>query len=182
MFLATHMPLPIASSDTGIALESQVAASSPATTAALQHVDHVFRRALGRSSFGAGGDSKSAFSWWSIDDIIALATMSIFFLALYLVLLALKLVLGMALLSIARKRYKSMKERERQSVDTHGKRVGGWGVVEVGEDKRRWIYEDDPDGFRNLHEREDRGRKKAEKGDLKLDGVQRYSMAAKRIW
>ncbi len=114
--------------------------------------------------------------------MIALATMVIFFLALYLVLLAFKLILGMALLSFARNRYKGMKERERQDVYTHGKRVGGWGVVEVNEDKRRWIYDDDPDGLRDLREREERGRKVKEKGDMKLDGVQRYSMAAKRIW
>ena len=182
MFLATHMPMPIASPATGVSVESETPATSPPTTAALQHIDHVFRRALGRSSFGAGVDSGPSFSWWSIDDIIAFATMAIFFLALYLVLLALKLILGMALLSFARNRYKGMKDRERQIVDTQGKRIGGWGVVEVNEDKRRWIYEDDPDRLRELREREDRGRKKAEKGEVKLDGVQRYSMVAKRIW
>ena len=109
-------------------------------------------------------------------------TMMIFFLVVYLFLLAFKLILGMSLLAFARSRYKGMKERERQVVDTHGKRVGGWGVVEVNEDKRRWIYEDDPDGLRELREREERGRKVKEKGEIKLDGVQRYSMVAKRIW
>jgi hypothetical protein len=182
MLLATHMPMPIASPATSISMESEAAATSPATMAALQHIDYVFRRALGRSSFGAGAEPSSSFSWWSIDDVIALATMVIFFLALYFVLLAFKLILGMALLSFARNRYKGMKERERQDVYTHGKRVGGWGVVEVNEDKRRWIYDDDPDGLRELREREDRGRKVKEKGDIKLDGVQRYSMVAKRIW
>jgi hypothetical protein len=182
MFLATQMPMPIPSFATSVSVDSEAASTSPATMAALQHIDYVFRRALGRSSFGAGGEPSSSFSWWSIDDVIAFVTMLIFFLALYLVLLAFKLVLGMTLLSFARSRYKGMKERERQVVDTHGKRIGGWGVVEVNEDKRRWIYEDDPDGIRELREREDRGRKVKEKGEIKLDGVQRYSMVAKRIW
>ncbi|CAK3956693.1 Endoplasmic reticulum membrane 65 [Lecanosticta acicola] len=181
MFLATHMPLPIPSAATSISLDSETSSSSPATTAALQHIDQVFRRALGRSSFGAGSHTGSAF-WWSIDDFIAFATMIIVFLAIYLVLLACKLLLGMALLSYARNRYKGMKDREQQSVDTHGKRVGGWGTTEVGEDKRRWIYEDDPDALRELEKKERRAREKAEKGEMKLDGVERYSMAAKRIW
>jgi hypothetical protein len=182
MFLAAHMPMPMPSFATSVSVDSEAASTSPATMAALQHIDYVFRRALGRSSFGAGGEPSSSFSWWNIDDVIAFATMLIFFLALYFVLLAFKLVLGMTLLSFARDRYKGMKERERQVVDTHGKRIGGWGVVEVNEDKRRWIYDDDPDGLRELREREERGRKVKEKGEIKLDGVQRYSMVAKRIW
>ncbi|KAK3711451.1 hypothetical protein LTR37_009630 [Vermiconidia calcicola] len=181
MFLATHMPLPIPSPATSISVESPPssgAAASPATTAALQHIDHVFRRALGRSSFGAGGGNAASY-WWNLDDIIAFATMTFFFLALYLVLLALKLVLGMALLSFARNRYKGMKDRERQSSETQGKRVGGWGVVEVNEDKRRWIYEDDAEGLQLLRER---GRKKEGEGGRSLEGVKRYGMVAKRIW
>ncbi|KAK4549456.1 hypothetical protein LTR36_006453 [Oleoguttula mirabilis] len=183
MFLATHVPMPMPSAATAVSVDGKAAATSPATLAALQHIDHVFRRAIGRSSFGAGSDPGSSFSWWSIDDVIAFATMITFFLALYLVLLACKLVLGMLLLSYARSRYKGMKERERQVATAEGRRVGGWGVVEVGEDKRRWIYDDDPDGLRELREKEERGRKqsKGEKGD-RLDGVDRYMMAAKRIW
>ena len=107
--------------------------------------------------------------------------MVIFFLAMYLVLLACKLLLGMLLLSYARGRYTSMKERERQITTTDGRRVGGWGSVEVNEDKRRWIYADDPDGLREMREKEERGRKVKEKAD-KLDSVDRYMMAAKRIW
>ena len=53
--------------------------------------------------------------------------------------------------------------------------------MEVNEDKRRWIYEDDPDGLRELREKEERGRKSKNTGD-KLDSVDRYMMAAKRIW
>ena len=74
---------------------------------------------------------------WNLDDVIAFATMCFFFLAVYFILLAFKLLLGIALLSFARSRYKGMKARERESVDAQGKRVGGWGVVEVGEEKRR---------------------------------------------
>lgn len=100
-----------------------------------------------------------------------------FFSVLFLVLLAFKLLLGMCLLSFARKRYKGMKEREHVSVHADGKRVGGWGVVEVSEDKRRWIYKDDPEGARRLRERGD------ETGDGEAFGtVSRYSMVAKRIW
>ncbi|KAI7482088.1 DUF747-domain-containing protein [Hortaea werneckii] len=183
MFLATHMPIPIPSVATAVSVENEAAATSPATKAALQHIDQVFRRAIGRSSFGAGADPTSAFSWWSIDDVIALATMIIFFLAIYLVLLACKLLLGMLLLSCARSRYKGMKERERMVTGTEGRRAGGWGVVEINDDKRRWIYDDDPDGLQELREKEERGRKqnRSDKGD-KLDGVDRYMMAAKRIW
>jgi len=109
--------------------------------------------------------------------------MLVFFLIIYLVLLALKLLLGMILLSFARTRYRKMKmqEQKKQTFDTQGRRVGGWGAVEVDEDKRRWIYEDDPEGLKNLREREAKGKEKA-KGEVKLDGVDRYMMAAKRIW
>ncbi|KJY00701.1 cytomegalovirus gH-receptor family protein [Zymoseptoria brevis] len=180
MFLATHMPVPIPSAGTSIA---EPPASTPVTTAALQHIDQVFRRALGRSSFGAGNSGgPSLIASWNIDDFIALATMVIVFLAVYLIMLALKLVLGMALLSYARGRYNGMKERERESVDTHGRRVGGWGTVEVNEDKRRWMYEDDPEGLKNLRKKESEAQARAASNEMKLDHVDRYVMASKRIW
>ncbi len=79
-----------------------------------------------------------------------------------------------------------MKKRESEnSICAEGKRVGGWGVVEVDEDKRRWIYMDDPEGARRLREREkmaaDRSRDgcRTEEG---FEGVERYKMVAKRIW
>lgn len=193
MFVATHMPLPMPSSATALVVESASSETSPATTAAFAHIDLIFRRALGRSSFGAGaGNSSSdnltgAFSWWSIDDVIAFATMALFFLILYLFLLALKLVLGIVLLSFARSRYRGMRERERRTYDAGSKRVGGFGAVEVDDDKRRCIYEDDAEALRNLREKEakardkERERDKAGKGD-RLDGVGRYMMVAKRIW
>ena len=179
MFLATHMPLPLPSSATSLSVDS--ATASPATTAALQHIDQIFRRALGRSTFGAGDPTLALehSNIWSTDDIIAFITMLVFFLILFLALLAFKLVLGMCLLSFARRRYKGMKERESVSTHADGRRVGGWGVVEVDEDKRRWIYKDDPDGARNLREREARDRKG---GEESFGGMSRYSMAAKRIW
>ena len=181
MFLATHMPLPIPSTATSLSVDQ--ATTSPATTAALQHIDQIFRRALGRSSFGGGGGSPTlapAPSWLDTDDIIAFTTMVLFFLVLFLVLLAFKLVLGMCLLSFARKRYIGMKQRERNNadLDAEGKRVGGWGVVEVDDAKRSWIYVDDSEGLAKLRERE----KKKSKDDDGFSGVSRYNMVAKRIW
>lgn len=112
--------------------------------------------------------------------------MLVVFLVAYFVLLACKLVLGMCLLGFARSRYKGMKERERTVTTTDGKRVGGWGVVEVEEEKKRWIYADDPEGLRALREREakakEREGKEAGKEAKKLEGTSRYSMVAKRIW
>ena len=53
--------------------------------------------------------------------------------------------------------------------------------MEVDEDKRRWIYKDDPDAARKLRERERDVRER--KGEEEsFGGVTRYSMAAKRIW
>ena len=180
MFVATHMPFPLPSTATSLSVDS--AAASPATTEALQHIDQIFRRALGRSTFGAGDATLASEhgNVWSTDDIIAFATMLVFFLVLFLALLAFKLVLGMCLLSFARGRYKGMKERENTSTHADGRRVGGWGVVEVDEDKRRWIYKDDPEGLRKLRERERDARERTGREDF--GSVSRYSMAAKRIW
>src|SRR5450432_295855 len=124
MFFATHLPTPIPSTATELALESE-AAASPVTTAALEHFDAIIRRALGRSTFGSGVDAVPK-SWFMLgtDDIIAFLTMLIFFLCAFLVLLACKLVLGMLLLAYARNRYSSMKEREHLSLDVKGKRLG----------------------------------------------------------
>ncbi|KAL9607559.1 MAG: hypothetical protein Q9167_007541, partial [Letrouitia subvulpina] len=90
MFLATHMPLPIASTATSLSVES--AKTSPATTAALQHIDLLLRNALGRSAFGAASSTSSSLfvqprDWirsWTTDDLIALATMLVFFLLIFL--------------------------------------------------------------------------------------------------
>ncbi|KAF2020875.1 DUF747-domain-containing protein [Aaosphaeria arxii CBS 175.79] len=190
MFIATHMPLPFPSTATSLTSSSEPTTSSPATTAALAHIDQIFRRALGRSSFGAGvSTSQSAWtSWltsWTLDDFIAFATMAMVFLVLYLVLLAFKILLGMFLLRVARDRYHTMHTREKLNVETGGKRIGGWGVVDVSEDQRRWIYNDDPEGLRAMRERDERQRKKDEKereGGAGFGHVSRYAMVAKRIW
>ncbi|KAK0919015.1 hypothetical protein LTR57_011088 [Friedmanniomyces endolithicus] len=183
MFLATHALLPIPSMGTAVSLDTDATTISPTTTAALRHVDEVFRRALGRSTFGAGSAAGGFFTWWSIDDAIALGTMITVFLALFLILLSLKLLLGMLLLSYARNRCSQMEEHERQStVNADGKRAGIGALTEVDESKRKWIYHDDTDGLSTIREREKSGRKQnREKGD-ELEGVNRYMMAAKRIW
>lgn len=112
------------------------------------------------------------------------------FLLIFLLLLACKLVLGMVLLTFSRARYRSMERRGKESVHQieGGRRVGGWGVVEVDEDKRRWIYDDDPAGLRALREREEREKQKQQRekergiGVDSFDNVRRYEMVAKRIW
>ncbi|KAI9805940.1 MAG: hypothetical protein M1825_000554 [Sarcosagium campestre] len=185
MFIATNIPLPIASTATSLSVDS--ATTSPATTAALQHFDTIIRRALGRSSYGGGGTTTAglnpgALSWWSADDAIACVTMLIFFGGVFLILLAFKLVLGMVLLGIARSRYKGMKERERLDVGAGGRRIGGWGVVEVDDDKKRIIYQDDPEGARASREREKNMRERLERTDADFASVSRYNMVAKRIW
>ncbi|KUI73303.1 hypothetical protein VM1G_09135 [Cytospora mali] len=202
MFLATHLPAPMPpSTQTSLSVESSTA-SSPAVTAALDRLDNIIRNALGRSIYGFEGDlnntttsSTSSFSFlsWSTDDVIALVTMLLVFFIAFLVLLIVKLLLGMLLLRYSRDRYAKMKMKEhavatskmeRETFDTKGsKRVGGFGAVEVGDDRRRWIFADDPEGLKKARDRE---RKAAEGGDGKgekdLSGVMRYEMVAKRIW
>jgi hypothetical protein len=122
----------------------------------------------------------------------------------YLILLTLKILLGIILLSFSHSRYKAMKEREQSQVKPStqpsqsqqkqpqapsgqcfviedARRFGGWAVVEVDDDKRRWIYVDDPDGLRKLKDRERRDNHK-DLSTASFEGVMRYEMAAKRIW
>lgn len=203
MFLATHLPAPMPpSTQTSLSVESSTA-SLPAVTAALDRLDTIVRNALGRSVYGFESDltnatsntGKSSFLSWSTDDAIALVTMFLVFFIAFLVLLILKLLLGMLLLRYSRDRYARMKlkehavatgKMERETFDTKGsKRVGGFGAVEVGDDRRRWIFADDPEGLKKARDRE---RKAAEggggdgKGEKDLGGVMRYEMVAKRIW
>ncbi|CAG8113788.1 unnamed protein product [Penicillium salamii] len=117
----------------------------------------------------------------------------------FVVLLILKLLLGMVLLAFARSRYRKMKGLETEERDSHSRhsaqngaprardfdvegsqRVGGWGCVEVGEEKRKLIYADDPDGLRRVKEKEDKDKGKDK--ELNVDHVQRYEMIAKKIW
>jgi len=114
------------------------------------------------------------------------------FLLMFLVLLVCKLILGMGLLAFSRARYRSMKERERSGNPSPyidgGRRVGGWGVVEVDDDKRRVIYEDDPAALQALRAKEVKDKAKKEQEKEKgytadgLEKIKRYEMATKRIW
>jgi hypothetical protein len=120
----------------------------------------------------------------------------------YIVLLILKLLLGMVLLAFARSRYRKMKSSEAEKRESHSRqsgdngngvpharefdvegsqRVGGWGVVEVGDEKRRLIYADDLDGLRRVKEKEEKDKKSKDK-EFNVDHVQRYEMIAKKIW
>ena len=202
MFLATNVgssgPIvgkPTGEGTTSLSVETAGEDNLGEVPSIFSQLLQILRRALGQSSFGGGAASAATASSslssllpWTVDDMIALTTMLLFFLALYLLLLAFKLALGMALLQVARSRYRSMKERENDRADVPGsKRVGEWGIVEVGEDRRRWIYEDDGEALRSLRERERRAgaRERGEGGSRQgkgLEDVDRYSMVAKRIW
>lgn len=180
MFLASHFPPPLPSTATSIAAESG-ATASPATTAAMEHLDSIIRKALGRSTYGSGLPIERQWYSFDSDDIIAFIATAAFFLGAFLALLACKLVLGMLLLRYSRRRYGDMKAREKMSLDTKGKRLGGLGMVELDEEKRAIIYEDDPEGGKQLKEREKKWAEQAKQG-TDFDKVTRYEMAAKRIW
>jgi hypothetical protein len=111
--------------------------------------------------------------------------MLIVFLVIYLIFLAFKLILGMLLLIVARRRYHGMQEREMLNVETGGKRIGGWGVVDVDEEKRKLIYDDDPETLKKLRDRDEKAKKKDEQErerGTSFGHVSRYAMVAKRIW
>ncbi|KAL5350845.1 hypothetical protein ACLOAV_004416 [Pseudogymnoascus australis] len=179
MFIATHFPPPLASTATSISLESE-ATASPATTAAMEHLDILIRKALGRSTYGVGASVEQTWQLFDSDDIISFIAMAAFFLGAFLALLSCKLVLGMLLLRYSRRRYETMNIRENVGLDTKGKRLGGLGMVELGEEKRNIIYEDDPDGAKQLKEREKKWADQA-KQQTDFDKVTRYEMVAKRI-
>ncbi|KAI2615827.1 DUF747-domain-containing protein [Hypomontagnella submonticulosa] len=193
MFLATHLSPPIPTSTTELSVESSIP-SSPAMMAALEHLDTLLRNALGRAVYGYPYGSPHARPFWafSSDDAIALLTMVVFFFLAWIVLLIVKLLLGMALLRYSRERYAAMKRKEhavstgkadRENFSQPGKRVGSWGAVEVGDDRRKWIYEDDKDGLKKMRDRERKTEEKfKEVGDDGLAKVVRYEMVAKRIW
>lgn len=184
MFLASQFPPPLASTATSVSLGTE-ATASPATTAAMEHLDVIIRKALGRSAQGEGVIIRP---WYSLDtdDLIAFVAMAAFFLAAFLALLACKLVLGMLLLRYSRRRYETISEREAKEkggLDTKGKRIGGLGIVELDDEKRSLIYADDPDGLRAVRDRERKFKEQSEKGQVTdFESVRRYEMAAKRIW
>ncbi|KAH8196141.1 hypothetical protein TruAng_009708 [Truncatella angustata] len=195
MFLATHLPPPMPTATTAISLESSVP-SSPAMLAALDRLDSLLRNALGRAVYGNPFTPAEGRAFWSFssDDAVALITMLTFFFLAWLVLLLVKLLLGMVLLKYARERYAAVQaqeqsivtgEKKRESFFQPGKRVGGWGQVEVGDERRKLIYADDPEGLKRMRDREKKGEqagKKMEIGDDGLEKVTRYEMIAKRIW
>jgi len=128
----------------------------------------------------------------SSSHVTSYMTTTLVLLLMFLVLLVCKLMLGMGLLAFSRARYRSMKERENTGnlspyIDG-GRRVGGWGMVEVDDDKRRVIYEDDPAALQALKAKESKDRVKREQEKERgynadgLEKIKRYEMAAKRIW
>lgn len=207
MFLATHLPTPLPpSSQTSVSIDSVT--PSPAMLATLDRLDNLIRNALGRAVYGypyaeddgsggpppPTGPGAATKLWlrWTSDEAIAALTMVVVFLLIFLVLLVVKLLLGMVLLRYARERYARMKTREhavatgqaeKESYDAKGKRVGGYGQVEVGEDRRRWIFADDPEGLKRAREKEKKAEKGAEKEkDKDFGHIMRYEMVARRIW
>ncbi|WDK19653.1 eukaryotic membrane protein family [Colletotrichum graminicola] len=192
MFLSTRIPTPIPeSTQTSLSVESATP-SSPVMVAALDRLDTLLRDALGRAVYGYpyGEPSVQSRAWWTwtSDDVIAAVTMIVVFFIAFLVLLIIKLLLGMVLLRYSRNRYARMKRKEhmvatgqeeRDIYDATGKRVGGYGQIEVTDDRRRWIHADEKEGLKG-------GKGRAPKGEKPQDGdyhgVQRYEMIAKRIW
>ncbi|GKT52362.1 endoplasmic reticulum membrane protein 65 [Colletotrichum spaethianum] len=192
MFLSTRIPTPIPeSTQTSLSVESATP-SSPVMVAALDRLDTLLRDALGRAVYGYpyGEPSVQSRAWWTwtSDDVIAAVTMIVVFFIAFLVLLITKLLLGMVLLRYSRNRYAKMKRKEhmvatgqeeREVYDATGKRVGGYGHIEVTEDRRRWIHADEKEGLKGGKGRATKPEKPQE-GDY--HGVQRYEMIAKRIW
>ncbi|RPB20902.1 DUF747-domain-containing protein [Terfezia boudieri ATCC MYA-4762] len=204
MFIATRItaPIPIFTSTTTSLQGTHT--SSPAAAAALGKFDQILRRTLGSSAIAPDPIAATAPSpsWLSLlyfnarfaDDVIAATTLIVFFLGVFFLFLAVKLVLGMAMVGYAKERYKGMKEREKEDVLTGGRRVGGFGLVEVDEGKRKAIYTGDREGEERVRGWEVKAREREVEGAggnqgkngkapvVRLDEVERYSMVAKRIW
>ncbi|KAF4458081.1 hypothetical protein F53441_89 [Fusarium austroafricanum] len=195
MLLSTHLPMPMPmpvppSTQTSLSEESATP-SSPAVIAALNRLDTVIRDSLGRATYGYPyGSPLNSRPWysWTSDDVIAASTMVVVFFIAFLVLLILKLLLGMLLLKYSRNRYASMKLAEHQgrapeSFDNPGsRRIGGFGQVEVGEERQRWIHADRNEGLKGGKGPGKRNEKKTEQKKDDFDKVMRYEMVAKRIW
>ena len=187
MFTVTQMQIlqhPFSSDETTLSAQSTAESTSEATMAAFAHIDQVIRQALGRSAFGiSSGKSLLKLQIWSRDEITAFGITLTFFLIAYLVLLALKVLLGICMLTFARQRCQSMKQQKENETFTSGsKKVGGWGLVDVDEEKRKWIYADDPEGVQALREREAKAKEKDSRAVTSLDNISRFSMVSKRIW
>ncbi|KAI1324751.1 DUF747-domain-containing protein [Xylariaceae sp. FL0255] len=193
MFLITHLPPPIPTATTDISVESSTP-SSAAMVAAFEKLDSVIRHALGRAVYGAPHRSIDGRHWWafSSDDAIALFTMAIFFFLAWVVLLVIKLLLGMLLLRYSHRRYAMMKAQEHaiatgkaehENFSQPGQRIGSWSHVEIGDERRKWLYEDDPKGLKKMRDREVQTQAKFNQaGEDGLARVVRYEMVGKRIW
>ncbi|KAI0197846.1 eukaryotic membrane protein family-domain-containing protein [Astrocystis sublimbata] len=198
MFLATHIPSPIPSpmptSTTDLSAESS-SPSSAAMVAAFEQLDTLIRHALGRAVYPH--ESVQDRPWWSFssDDVIALLTMLVFFFLAWIVLLIVKLLLGMLLLRYSHRRYvmMTMKEHkgEYENYAQPGTRVGAFSSVEIGDERRKVLYEDDKEGLSRMRDRERKGMEKMRggrdgggggSGGDGLGKVVRYDMVAKRIW
>ncbi|KAK4187706.1 eukaryotic membrane protein family-domain-containing protein [Podospora australis] len=213
MFLATHLPTPLPpSTQTSLSVESAVPSPAMVAALdrldnlirnALGRAVYGYPYAEGGATgpenvtgdqAGPAGMGTRLWMHWQFtsDDVIAALTMVVVFLLIFLLLLIVKLLLGMILLRYSRDRYAKMKAKEhaiavgkaeRDSYDAKGKRTGGYGTVEVGDDRRRWIFADDPEGLRKIRERDKRNKDKEEKEKEKdFSGVVRYEMVARRIW
>ena len=194
MFLSTHLPVPIPKSTQTSLSEESAVPSSPAMLAALNRFDSLLRDSLGRATYGYPyGSPLNQRPWyaWTSDDFIAALTMVVFFFIAFLVLLILKLLLGMVLLKYSRNRYVKMKQKEQLSAngkiekdlyDAAGRRVGGYGTVEVGDDRSRWINSDKAEGLKGRAFGKRVGREEGKKVEGDYDGVFRFEMVNKRIW
>ncbi|KAM0426315.1 hypothetical protein ACHAPT_008355 [Fusarium lateritium] len=189
MLLSTHLPMPMPKSTQTSLTEESAAPSSPAMIAALNRFDTLIRDSLGRATYGYPyGSPLNSRPWysWTSDDFIAAVTMIVVFFIAFLVLLILKLLLGMVLLKYSRNRYAKMKQAEHQgrteTYDTPGgRRIGGFGHVEVGEERQRWIHADKNEGLKGGKGPGKRPEKTEKKRD-NFEEVMRYEMVAKRIW
>ena len=202
MFLAIHLPPPAPNPSTSL-VASPEPSPSPSTLAT------ILRLTLGHSAFGSASASPDtpgvlSLAYWTSftsDDVISLATMVAVFIVFFCLLLVLKLLLGMTLLEYARHRYKGMKEREAIDLNAKGKRLGGWGVVEMSDEKRRWIYRGEEDEWKARGKDAAKATNNSVQGEhYKAEGsteahirtqsktkddwshVRRYDMVAKRIW
>ncbi|KAI0875415.1 DUF747-domain-containing protein [Hypoxylon argillaceum] len=191
MFLATHIPSPMPTSTTELSVESSTP-SSAAMVAAFEQLDTLIRHALGRAVYPH--ESSQGRPWWSFstDDVIALLTMLVVFFLTWIVLLIVKLLLGMLLLRYSHRRYAIMKMKEHaiatgkaehENFSQPGQRVGAFSTIEIGDERRKLIYEDDPDGLKRMRDRDRKTQEKFKQpGDDGLAKVVRYEMVAKRIW
>ncbi|KAH8126911.1 DUF747-domain-containing protein [Trichoderma asperelloides] len=194
MLLSAHVPMPLPISTQTSLTEASATPSSPAMIAALNRFDTLIRDSLGRATYGYPYDHPlNSRPWYRFtsDDVIAAVTMVVVFFIIFLVLLILKLLLGMVLLKYARNRYAKMKQKEAQvaagqaewdNYKASGIRVGGFGEVEVTEDKRRWINADPTEGLKKKKKKKGGDDRKETNVEGDYQGVFRYDMVEKRIW